>query len=76
MRWVPFALWGGITAYLLLLVLSEFVFGSGKQHPRSRDELRRDAKLLAIRAGLALVWPFAALSRAGRNLLFRYGAKL
>ncbi len=59
MRYIPFFLWIGGTVTLLLLILSDFVFGRGQP-----------ATLLK-RAALALVWPLAALSRPGRELLFR-----
>jgi hypothetical protein len=64
MRYVPLFLWGGVTLVLVAIVVSEFAFGKG------------DAKLLGKRLGLALVWPVAALSRSGRNILFSAGRKL
>lgn len=64
MRYIPFFLWIGGTVTLLLLILSDFIFGRG-----------RPATLLK-RAALALVWPVAALSRPGRELLFKTGKEL
>lgn len=64
MRWLPFALWVAITVVLVAIMLSDFFFGKG------------DAKRLSIRIALAFVWPFAALSRPGRDLLFNTGKKL
>lgn len=59
MRYLPFALWGAITLALLLIALSDFLFG------------KSGAKLLGMRVGLAIIWPLAILSSAGRSILFR-----
>jgi hypothetical protein len=59
MRYLPFALWSAITIVLVLIALSDFLFG------------KSGVKLLGIRIGLALIWPLAILSAAGRSILFR-----
>lgn len=64
MRWIPFFLWVSGTIVLVLAIVSDFAFGDG------------NAKLLAKRLGLAIVWPLAALSKPGREILFNYGSKL
>jgi hypothetical protein len=64
MRYLPFILWFAITAMLLVAITSDFLFG------------RRDPRLWLMRMGLALVWPLAALSRAGREILFRNGREI
>lgn len=64
MRWLPFVLWIAVTVVLIMVVLSDFLFGKG------------DAKRLGIRIALAFVWPLAALSRPGRDVLFKEGKKL
>lgn len=64
MRWLPFTLWAAITVVLVVIVISDFAFGKG------------DVKLLGKRMGLAFIWPLAALSRPGRDLLFNVGKEL
>lgn len=64
MRYAPIALWAAATFVLLLIVTSDFAFGKG------------DTKIYLQRIALAFVWPLAALSRPGRDLLFNYGSKL
>jgi hypothetical protein len=59
MRYLPFALWAAITIVLVLIALSDFFFG------------KSGARLFAVRIGLALIWPLALLSSAGRSILFR-----
>jgi hypothetical protein len=63
-RYLPFVLWIAITVVLLVTITSDFIFG------------RRDPRLWLMRMGLALIWPLAALSRAGRDILFRNGRDL
>lgn len=64
MRWLPFVLWVAVTVVLMLIIISDFAFGAG------------DAKRLAKRLLLALVWPLAALSSPGRDILFNTGKEL
>lgn len=64
MRYLPVALWAAITFVLLLIITSDFAFGKG------------DAKTFFKRLALSFVWPLAALSRPGRDLLFKYGSEL
>jgi len=59
MRYLPFALWGAITIVLLLIAVSDLLFG------------KSGAKLFGMRVALALIWPLAVLSSAGRSILFR-----
>jgi hypothetical protein len=59
MRYLPFALWGAITIVLILIALSDLLFG------------KSGVKLFGLRVALALVWPLALLSAAGRSILFR-----
>jgi hypothetical protein len=59
MRYLPFALWGAITVVLILVALSDLVFG------------KSGIRLFGIRIALALIWPLAILSAAGRSILFR-----
>jgi hypothetical protein len=59
MRYLPFALWAAITVVLVLVALSDFLFG------------KSGAKLLGMRVLLSLIWPLAILSAAGRSILFR-----
>jgi hypothetical protein len=59
MRYLPFALWGAITIVLVLIALSDFLFG------------KSGVKLFGLRIALALIWPLALLSSAGRSILFR-----
>jgi hypothetical protein len=59
MRYLPFALWGAITVVLILVALSDLVFGTS------------GIRLFGIRIALALIWPLAILSAAGRSILFR-----
>lgn len=61
MRWRLFAVWVAVTAVLILMAVSELVFGRG--------DLRRFGE----RVLLALVWPLALLSPAGRAKLFGSG---
>lgn len=61
MRWRLFAVWLAVTAVLVLMALSEQLFGRG--------DLRRFGE----RVLLALVWPLALLSPAGRARLFGSG---
>ena len=58
MRYLLFTLWFAITVVLLVAVLSSGLFG------------RAPWKRTLYRACLALFWPLALLSQAGRNLLF------
>lgn len=62
MRWLPFFMYVSGTAMLTLFVLSDYAFGGA------------DGKTTLKRFGLVFVWPLAALSRAGRDLLFKYGS--
>lgn len=64
MRYLPFAIYAAVTVVILGIVLSDFFFG------------RADVKRLAIRVALAFIWPLAALSRPGRDLLFNTGREL
>jgi hypothetical protein len=59
MRYLPFALWGAITIVLILIGLSDLIFG------------KSGLRLFGIRLLLAVIWPLAILSAAGRNILFR-----
>jgi hypothetical protein len=59
MRYLPFALWGAITIVLILIALSDLIFG------------KSGLRLFGIRLALAVIWPLAILSAAGRNILFR-----
>ena len=59
MRYLPFALWGAITIVLILIAVSDLLFG------------KSGLKLFGMRVGLALIWPIAILSAAGRSILFR-----
>ena len=59
MRYLPFALWGAITIVLILIGLSDLIFG------------KSGLRLFAIRVALAIVWPLAILSASGRSILFR-----
>jgi hypothetical protein len=61
MRYLPFALWAAITVVLIAMSLSSFLFGS------------LQARQLAINVVLALVWPIALLSGAGRQALLQMG---
>jgi len=61
MRYVLFLVWVAVSLYLLVTAISDFLFG------------RHDAVRLAQRLGLALVWPLAILSEAGRAVLFTKG---
>jgi len=61
MRYILFVLWASITLFLLLSALSDFLFG------------RHDGRRLLQRVLLAVVWPVAILSAAGRDLLFNRG---
>jgi len=63
-RWWIFDIWFSITVLFVLIAISTFVF--------AKDGWKR----LGMRVMLAVVWPFAMLSRAGRNLLFKVGEKL
>lgn len=63
-RLLTFSLLISITGVLILIVLSDYIFGD--------VNLRTTGK----RLGLVLVWPLAVLSRPGRELLFNYGSKL
>lgn len=64
MRWRIFALYVAITVVLMAICASDFFFGKG------------EGRKLGVRLGLCLIWPLAGLSRAGRDLLFKSGAKL
>jgi hypothetical protein len=64
MRYFPFILWVAITVVLIVSVTSDFAFG------------KSDVRRWLIRMGLALIWPFAALSRAGREVLFKNGRSI
>jgi len=59
MRYLPFALWGAITIVLILIALSDLIFG------------KSGLRLFGIRLALSVIWPLAILSAAGRNILFR-----
>jgi len=61
MRWRLFAAWVAVTVVLVLMAVSDCLFGKG------------DLKQLGERVLLALVWPLALLSAAGRARLFRTG---
>jgi hypothetical protein len=64
MRYIPFAIWVGITLWFLVMSVSSYYFGDG------------GVRLLAKRIGLSFVWPLAMLSREGRNIILSYGRKL
>ena len=64
MRWRLFYLWVAVTFVLIAISFSDFFFGRG------------NAKRLGLRVLLSFVWPLAALSSAGREILFRAGRKL
>lgn len=64
MRWRLFAIYVTGTVMLLILCISDFFIGDGR------------AKELMIRLLLCFLWPFAALSSRGRDLLFKYGRGL
>jgi hypothetical protein len=59
MRYLPFALWGAITIVLILVALSDLVFG------------KSGIRLFGLRIALSVIWPLAILSAAGRSILFR-----
>lgn len=61
MRYLPFIVYSAVTIVMLVFVLSDLVF--------RRDTFRR----VLLRAALVLIWPLAALNRAGREILFRSG---
>lgn len=62
-RFWAFAIWLAVTAVLLLIALSDYVFGesTGRQ--------------LLTRAVLILVWPLAMMSSSGRVLMFNLMSK-
>lgn len=60
-RFILSMAWAVSTVALMLTCFAEYVF--------DRDG---SLKTLAIRLMLCLVWPFAALSPAGRRVLFNY----
>lgn len=62
MRWLPFLLYVSGTILLALVVFSDYAFGSA------------DGQTTLKRFALVAVWPVAALSRKGRDLLFKYGS--
>ena len=62
--WRLFALWLGVTAVIVAMALSDFLFGN------------RDPRRLGLRVLLAFAWPIAALSRSGRDILFNLGKGL
>lgn len=61
MRYVLFVLWASVSVYLLVTAVSDFLFG------------RHDARRLAQRVALSLLWPLAILSEAGRTVLLTKG---
>lgn len=65
MRYLPLALWASSTLVMVLIVLSDFAFSDSA-----------DVKLTGKRLALALVWPLAAMSRRGREVLFNTGRGL
>lgn len=60
----PFIAYAAITLVILLVVLSDFVFGDSTWGRLWRRVL------------LAFVWPLAMLSSSGRAVLFTNGSKL
>lgn len=64
MRYYAFTLWVAVTFYLSLWFISDFAFGDGS------------AKKLIKRLLFAIIWPFALLSRPGRNVMFKSGKGL
>lgn len=64
LRWRFFEVYAAITLVLILLCFSDFFFGDGK------------AKQLAIRLMFCFLWPIAALSSTGREILFKQGRGL
>ena len=64
MRWRIFAIWAAITVVIMAMALSDFIFN------------KSDARKLGLRLALAIVWPLALMSSAGRNLLFKSGREL
>ena len=61
MRYYIFIAYWAISVVLVLWALSDCVYGSSS------------LKKLAVRVVLALIWPFALLSEAGRNTLIFFG---
>lgn len=64
MRYVPLVFYVAITIWFLFFVASDYMFGRG------------DPKVLAKRVGIALVWPIALFSSAGRKILLQTGSEL
>lgn len=64
MRWRVFAVWAAITVVFMAIAVSDLLFG------------KSDAKKFGLRLALAVVWPLALLSSAGRELLFKSGRDL
>jgi hypothetical protein len=60
-RYLPFILYSAVTIVMLAFVVSDLLF--------RRDSFRR----VLLRILLVLIWPLAALNRAGREILFRSG---
>jgi hypothetical protein len=61
MRWRLFAAWAAVTVVLILMAISDHLFGT------------RDIRRLGERLLLAFVWPLAILSPSGRARLFSSG---
>ena len=64
LRYLPLVVWLSITVVFVFMSLSQFLFGA------------RDFGKLLRRLGLALVWPLAMLSSAGRRILMDEGRNL
>jgi hypothetical protein len=58
MRYILFYVWLAVTAILLFYAVSDGAFGTS------------GFKAMAKRVALALAWPVAVLSAAGRKILF------
>ena len=64
MRYAIFGVWFALSAAFIVMSLSAFFFG------------RRDVRRLAKRVALAVIWPLALLSTAGRSVLLDEGKDL
>ena len=64
MRYAIFGVWFALSVAFIVMSLSAFFFG------------RRDVHRLAKRVALAVIWPLALLSTAGRSVLLDEGKDL